>query len=439
MSTTTYQNNHTSTSFSRRNVKRSPTVIETNNIRSNIPLKDGHSINPTPPKRESLPRNSTDAKLSFIVEDSARSMSRDRPNACERASTQPTRQTYTHSNPPRELQRDKKLVQNNRLHQRISSAPDETSYREFPSSKSTKKKTSSANVALASRSHHDGDDDDYDKKNTHSIRSNYVLKRNEQQIESLKDRLKEQEKFKVPELVQEQRSAILLCHDLSPRSMQTSSPISANNPVEIRGSPIIRSNNSNGSSPADTKVLNSLRSSQSSDNVEADMVDSFQLLAVLAEMNLQNECSPGEVSTQTQSTSTFDASRYEYVAPSLIETGTFKLSPRTINVAKELAAKKDIRKNYLLEMRSSANARIPKLLTTIVSDNNNTMGGTSTDAESCLSFKLNSTGMIKKQTSIDEYDEPLQPMINNDSMHLCYDATLERFYDPKMGIYYDLI
>ncbi|CAF4811905.1 unnamed protein product, partial [Rotaria magnacalcarata] len=62
MSTTTDQNNHTSASFSRRNVKRSPAVIETNNIHSHIPLKVGHSINPTPSKRESLPKNSTDTK-----------------------------------------------------------------------------------------------------------------------------------------------------------------------------------------------------------------------------------------------------------------------------------------------------------------------------------------------------------------------------------------
>ncbi|CAF1609130.1 unnamed protein product [Rotaria magnacalcarata] len=436
MSTTTDQNNHTSASFSRRNVKRSPAVIETNNIHSHIPLKVGHSINPTPSKRESLPKNSTDTKLSFIVENSARSMSRDRPNTRERTSTQPTRQTYTHSNPPRELQRNKKSLQNNRLHQRISSAPDETSYEKSRSSKSTKKKTSSANVSLASRSHHDDDDD---KKNTHSIKINHVLKRNEQQIDSLNDRFKEQDKSEVPELAQKQRRAILLYHDLSPRSKQTPSPISDNNPTETQGSSVIRSNNSNRASPADTKFLNSLRSSQSSDNVEADMVDSLQLLAVLAEMKLQNECNPSEVSTQTQSTSTFDASRYEYVVPSLIETGTFKLSPRTINVDKELAARKDIRKNYLLEMRSSANARIPNLVTTIVSDNNNTMGGTSADVESGLSFKLNSTGMSKKQSSIDEYDEPFQSMINNDSIHLYYDATLKGFYDPKMGKYYDVI
>ncbi|CAF4624542.1 unnamed protein product, partial [Rotaria magnacalcarata] len=53
------------------------------------------------------------------------------------------------------------------------------------------------------------------------------------------------------------------------------------------------------------------------------------------------------------------------------------------------------------------------------------MGGTSADVESGLSFKLNSTGMSKKQSSIDEYDEPFQSMINNDSIHLYYDATLK--------------
>ncbi|CAF4486616.1 unnamed protein product, partial [Rotaria magnacalcarata] len=85
-------------------------------------------------------------------------------------------------------------------------------------------------------------------------------------------------KSEVPELAQKQRRAILLYHDLSPRSKQTPSPISDNNPTETQGSSVIRSNNSNRASPADTKFLNSLRSSQSSDNVEADMVDSLQLL-----------------------------------------------------------------------------------------------------------------------------------------------------------------
>ncbi|CAF0851759.1 unnamed protein product [Rotaria sp. Silwood1] len=425
MSTTAYQSNHISTSFPRPNIRTSSTTNAMANGRSQIPLKANHFQNPIPPIPESSSKNSSKTRPSLTAESST--ISHYHSNKNENTSIQSSKQIYTFSNRPREIGENRKSSHNNRLRQRISSAPDKNS----PRSNLNRQKPSSANPSLTPRSH---DDDNY-----HSIQkirsTNYVLKRDEQQKDSLNDLIKKQEKSKVPKVVQRRRLFLLLRHS-SPREKQSPSPISEKNQIETRESPIIRTNNQSQILPKNSPIPNSIETSQSPDNMEPEMVDSMQLAAILADLQFQDDWLPNEVSSENQSTK-LDISKYEYVVASPIDTTTFKLSPRTIKPNEELAARIRFSQDYRYEMRTSANAPIPTLLASIVSDNN-TIGGNGTDIEQTFRLKLNSKDTMKKQNSSDN-DEPLESTTDNELVPLCYDATLKCFYDPNTGKYYELI
>lgn len=122
-----------------------------------------------------------------------------------------SKQIYTFSNPPRELQHRQSIqtmkdLRNNRLRQRVASAPEENS----PRSIFNHQKPSSANDSLTPRSRD---------------------RTNEKQRKSFNALMKEQERSKVPKAVQKRR-IILLFRRLptstppltSPRQFHNSSP-----------------------------------------------------------------------------------------------------------------------------------------------------------------------------------------------------------------------
>lgn len=87
-------------------------------------------------------------------------------------------------------------------------------------------------------------------------------------------------------------------------------------------------------------------------------------------------------------------------------------------------------------MLSSANAQIPPLMASIVTENNNTMGP-GTGSEKTFTFRLNPTTTMKKQNSLDDV-EPLSSNLDGEQVQLCFDEILKCFYDPNTGTYYEL-
>jgi hypothetical protein len=87
-------------------------------------------------------------------------------------------------------------------------------------------------------------------------------------------------------------------------------------------------------------------------------------------------------------------------------------------------------------MLSSANAQIPPLMASIVTENNNNIG-MGTGLDKTFTFRLNSTTTMKKQSSFDEI-EPVQSTIDGEQVQLCFDEILKCFYDPNTGTYYEL-
>jgi len=398
MFTTTYQNNHSSTSFSPRNIRSSTTINAMTNDRSQFPLRTNHFLSPIPPIRESLSINSTNIKPSFT--------SRYRSNTNENLSLKSSKQIYTFSNPPRALQRKR----SSSLRQRVSSAPDENS----PRSRLNQPKSSSATGSLTPRS----------RESIHS--TNHILKHDIQQKDSLNALIKQQEKSKVPKAVQRRR-IVLLFHRSSPRQERNFSPISNDNRIQPQ-QPIIQINQHSQVSPSSPVQL-----SQPLDNIEPEMADSMQLAAILANIQLQDDWNPNEASPKQQQQTVLDPSKYEYVVANPLDAATYKLSPRTLKPSEELAARLRFSQYYRSEMRSSANAQIPPLMASIVTENNSTMGS-GRDIEQTFTFKVNPTDTKKKQSPFNENESTM----DNELVQLCYDATLKRFYDPNTGKYYEL-
>jgi hypothetical protein len=88
-------------------------------------------------------------------------------------------------------------------------------------------------------------------------------------------------------------------------------------------------------------------------------------------------------------------------------------------------------------MLSSANAQIPPLMASIVTENNNNNIGIGTGLDKTFTFRLNSTTTMKKQSSFDEI-EPMQSTMDGEQVQLCFDEILKCFYDPNTGTYYEL-
>lgn len=87
-------------------------------------------------------------------------------------------------------------------------------------------------------------------------------------------------------------------------------------------------------------------------------------------------------------------------------------------------------------MLSSANAQIPPLMASIVTENNNNIGLGMTN-EKTFTFRLNSTTTIKKPNLYDDI-EPMQSTMDGEQVQLCFDEILKCFYDPNTGTYYEM-
>ncbi len=235
MSTTAYRSTHPSRSFTRQHIRTS----STNTIRptmtndcTRFQSQTNNILPPVPPRRGSLSANSiTSPSIPSPITSSPSlpiqslsSLNSSNENLTNKTSKQP----YTFSNPPRELQRQSiqnmKYLRNNHLRQRVSSAPDENSFQTSPRSIINQQKPSSANESSTPRTH--------DDNHSQQLPLNHLLKRDEQQKSSLNALIKEQERSKVPKAVQKRR-IILLFRRLppstspliSPRQQQNSSPI----------------------------------------------------------------------------------------------------------------------------------------------------------------------------------------------------------------------
>jgi hypothetical protein len=236
MSTAAYRSSHSSRSFTRQHIRTSSTnaILPTmTNDRTKFHSQTNTIHPPVPPIRESLSTNSIiSPKMSTSITPSpslpAQSLSTHdsfKDNSVNKIS----KQRYTFSNPPREVQRQSiqnmKYLRPNRLRQRVSSAPDENSFQISPRSILHQQKPSSANESSTPRSH-----DDNHRQQLPPI--NNLLRRDEQQKSSLNALIKQQERSKVPKAVQKRR-IILLFRRLppstspliSPRQQQNSSPI----------------------------------------------------------------------------------------------------------------------------------------------------------------------------------------------------------------------
>lgn len=348
---------------------------------SRVSSQKDHLLVPIPPIRESLSVESASKK-------SSSSSSRPRSHTNENLASKPTQPIYTHSNPPRELQRRR----TSSLRERVSSAPDENS----PRSRVNQPKSSSAKGSLTPTSQ---------DSSIQSKDSNDDTTQIEQKVkDSLNALIKEQQKSTVPKAVQNRRILLLF-----PRS----------SPKEKAANPF----------PQETPIINPLPL----DNFEGEIADSMELANILHQIQCPDDSDSLIPSSSSKSQTKSDPSKYEYVVPNSLDTATYRLSPRTLKPNEDLAARSRFSQYYRSEMRSSANAQIPSLLASIVTENTLTLGN-GTDLEPTFTIKLNPTETINQPNSFDK-----NPSTGNDEVvELCYDATLKRFYDPRTGKYYEL-
>lgn len=379
MFATAYQRNHSLPANSRENNRRPSVITAMGDNRSQIPLQKNHVLAPIPPIRESVSASSATRK--------SPSTTRPRAHTNENLTSKPAQKIYTFSNPPRELQRRR----TSSLRERVSSAPDENS----PRSRLNQPKSSSAKESLTPRSQDDS---------IHSKDSTNDSSQIDQKVkDSLNALIKEQQKSKVPKSVQKRRILLLF-----PRSSPNEKP----NPLPQQP-PIIKS--------------------PPPDNFDGEIADTMELAAILAQIQHPDESIPINSSSTSQSQTRSDPSKYEYVVTSPLDTATYRLSPRTLKPNEELAARSRFSQYYRAEMRSSANAQIPSLMASIVTDNTNTFGN-GLDREQIFTIKLNPTDTMNQSYSSDEHPSTS----DNELVELCYDATLKRFYDPHTGKYYEL-
>ncbi|CAF4175042.1 unnamed protein product, partial [Rotaria socialis] len=235
MSTTAYRSTHSSRSFTRQHIRTSSTntILPTmTNDHTRFQSQKNAIPPPVPRIRASLSTNSINSSKTSSPINASPSLPSESLSSSNASNESPTsrtsKQTYTFSNPPRELQRQSiqnmKYLRQNHLRQRVSSAPDENSFQTSPRSIINQQKPSSANESFTPRSH--------DGHHIPPLPRNHLLKRDEQQKSSLNALIKEQERSKVPKAVQKRR-IILLFRRLptstspliSPRQLQNTSPI----------------------------------------------------------------------------------------------------------------------------------------------------------------------------------------------------------------------
>ena len=216
MSTTAYRSNLSSKSFNRQHARTPPSstlndiLPPMNNSRIRYPShvqqrRTADRLIPSSPSSntETPLKTGSSTQASFSLPSSLPRSSIE-SSSTETANSKLSKQPYTFSNPPRELQRQSvqnvKHLRHIRSRQRVSSAPDENSFQVSPRSLLSQQKSSSANESVTPRSHND-----------HHIPSSTSrsLKRDEQQKHSLNALIKEQERSNVPRAVQKRRIILL--------------------------------------------------------------------------------------------------------------------------------------------------------------------------------------------------------------------------------------
>ena len=219
MSTTAYRSNLSSKSFNRQHARTSPSSSTTTvdgilPPMNDPPIRYSSHVQQTRDPDTSIPESrltntniprkaSSSTQASFSLPSSLPRSSIE-SSSNETANSKLSKQPYTFSNPPRELQRQSvqnvKHLRHIRSRQRVSSAPDENSFQVSPRSLLNQQKPSSANESVTPRSHND-----------HHMPSStsHSSKRDEQQKHSLNALIKEQERSKVPRAVQKRRIILL--------------------------------------------------------------------------------------------------------------------------------------------------------------------------------------------------------------------------------------
>ncbi|CAF0756948.1 unnamed protein product [Adineta steineri] len=461
MSTTAYRNAHSPRTFTRRHIRKSSTnsILPTiTNNSTRFHSQTNYIRPPVPPIRESISTNSIAS--SEIVSSMSQSPSlpvqflSSENSLNENLTNKLSKQPYTFSNPPREIQRQSiqnmKYLRNSRLRQRVSSAPDENSFQNSPrSSIRNPQKPSSANESSTPRSHDDNNNNNH-MQQLPPI-NHHLLKRDEQQKSSLNALIKEQERSKVPKAVQKRRIILLFRRLPPPSTSPLISPRRRQQDLSPIKSDIISTNyHQQDQNPIDDTqhIINNQISSPSNSVSrdpfygfdQAEIADSKQIAAILANMQSLDDWIPNNVNdglSPRRQQKIFDPKKYEYVATNSFDTATFKLSPRTLKPSEELAARSRFSQHYRYEMLSSANAQIPPLMASIVAENNNSIGTIGTGNDKTFTFRLNSTTTMKKQSSFDDI-EPIPSTMDGEQVQLCFDEILKCFYDPHTGTYYEL-
>lgn len=398
------------------------------NDRSRVPAQINHFPRPLPSIGESLPKRPAIPKPIASPPTEFRARCRSNTNSNENSSPTTPKQTYTFSNPPRQVDSNLRLPHSNRLRHRVSSAPLESSTQISPRSLLNQQKSSSANESASPRSH---------QRPTPPPRStrNYSSKDDEQEKSSLHALMKEQKRSNVPKAVQNRR-IILLFHRSATKDEEHVSPV----PPSPARSKVLVNPPAPPSPPSvekpqrpDSQFFNRLTNSDSINQMEPEIADSMQLAAILED--IQGDWNPSDNVFSSPQTK-LDPEKYNYVVSNLSETATYRLSPRTLKPNEELQARTRYSQYYRHEMRSSANARIPPLMASIVTENNATLGMSTTN-EKTFTFRLSPNGTIKAENTLDPLD-PTEPTSDGEQIQLCYDATLNGFYDPNTGLYYEL-
>lgn len=461
MSTTAYRNTHSSRSFTPQHIRPSPA-----NSKHPIMINDRSKyqtqtniLPPVPPLRDSLPNNcltSSKALLSVSPPPSSSTSPLEQSNSIKKSPHEnSTSKIYTFSNPPRELQRQSiqnmKYLRNNRLRQRVSSAPDENSFQNSPRSFLTHPKPSSANDSSTPRSHEDNQ--------VPLLPLNLLLKQRDEQEKHSLNALKEQERSKVPKAVQKRR-IILLFRRLPPSTSPLISPRQQQNLSPIKLDHILPDHQTQTDKRIPEEIqhfANTTTSQQTNSSTndpfygfeQYETADSKQIAAILAGIQSLDDWMPNSVNDSSSprcQQKTFDPKKYEYISKNSLDTTTFKLSPRTLKPDEEMAARSRHSQNYRYEMFSSTNAQIPPLMASIVAENNNNSNNNNNNSigglglDTTFTFKLNSTTTTTnmKNPNIKDYIEPIQSGADGEQVQLCFDEILKCFYDPKTGTYYEL-
>ena len=406
MSTTTYRDSPTSTPLSRRPKRTSsissnasnndrtrvavPSVDELSSPlrRNSFQIRSQHLLTPAPPLPDLRPRT--------------RSTTTD--------SSSKAKQTYTFSNVPRELDRSARSPKANQLRHRISSAPNEK-----PTATSPRSQVKSSSATQSTPP---------------ARRPPFHQPTSEQERNSFHDLIKHSERSRVPAAVQKRRLILMLhrpslTNDQNPADLHPHPPPPPL-PKETFVPPLILEDER-----FDAPTIDALRETQ------PEMADSLDLFGILREINKDETASRTSPSPRELK---LDPNKYNFVAANSLDNTRFLLSPRTLTPSEERAVQSRHSQYYRQEMGCSVHAKLPTLIASIVLDNsNNTLERTASLHDKMITVRFNSNGTATmRNDNTSESPVPLEATMENEKVDLFYDATLNGFYDPNTGLYYEL-